>query len=75
MDFKQMAKNPIQYLLGLAIMALAYMHVEQREAFELQMANYEERLERQDDQIILLRAENKELQNKYIELAKSIINK
>ena len=75
MDYKQMAKNPIQYLLGLAIMALAYMHVEQRETFEIQMASYEERLERQDRQIVLLRAENKELQTKYIELAKSIINK
>jgi len=75
MDYKQMAKNPIQYLLGLAIMALAYMHVEQQETFEIQMASYEERLERQDRQIILLRAENKELQTKYIELAKSIINK
>ena len=26
MDYKQMAKNPVQYLLGLAIVGLGYMH-------------------------------------------------
>jgi uncharacterized membrane-anchored protein YhcB (DUF1043 family) len=72
MDYKQMAKNPIQYLLGLAIMALGYMHMEQTESFQAQMDRQQERIERQDAQIVLLRAENKELQTKYIELAKSI---
>jgi len=72
MDYKQMAKNPIQYLLGLAIMGLGYMHMEQTESFQAQMDRQQEHIERQDAQILLLRAENKELQNKYIELAKSI---
>ena len=65
MDYKQMAKNPVQYLLGLAIVGLAYMHTQAMDSMQLQ-------IDRQSDQITLLRAENKELQNKYIELAKSI---
>ena len=60
-----MAKNPVQYLLGLAIVGLAYMHTQAMDSMQLQ-------IDRQSDQITLLRAENKELQNKYIELAKSI---
>ena len=28
MDYKQMAKNPVQYLLGLAIVGLGYMHTQ-----------------------------------------------
>ena len=65
MDYKQMAKNPVQYLLGLAIVGLAYMHTQAMDSMQLQ-------IDRQAEQITLLRAENKELQNKYIELAKSI---
>ena len=65
MDYKQMAKNPVQYLLGLAIVGLAYMHTQAMDNMQLQ-------IDRQADQITLLRAENKELQTKYIELAKSI---
>ena len=67
MDYKQMAKNPVQYLLGLAILGLAYMHTSAMDNMQLQ-------LDRQEAQITLLRAENKELQTKYIELAKSIHN-
>ena len=65
MDYKQMAKNPVQYLLGLAIVGLAYMHTQAMDNMQLQ-------IDRQADKITLLRAENKELQTKYIELAKSI---
>ena len=67
MDFKQMAKNPVQYLLGLAIVALAYMHTQA-------IDNMQSQLDAQSEQITLLRAENKELQTKYIELAKNIHN-
>tara|TARA_Y100000296_G_C4967898_1_gene154346 strand:+ start:42 stop:248 length:207 start_codon:yes stop_codon:yes gene_type:complete len=65
MDYKQMAKNPVQYLLGLAIVGLAYMHTQAMDNMQMQ-------IDRQAEQITLLRAENKELQTKYIELAKSI---
>ncbi len=65
MDYKQMAKNPVQYLLGLAIVGLAYMHTQAMDNMQMQ-------IDRQSEQITLLRAENKELQTKYIELAKSI---
>jgi len=60
-----MAKNPVQYLLGLAIVALAYMHTQA-------IDHMQEQIDTQTEQIVLLRAENKELQTKYIELAKSI---
>lgn len=65
MDYKQLAKNPVQYLLGLAIVGLGYMHTQAMDNMQMQ-------IDRQAEQITLLRAENKELQNKYIELAKSI---
>ena len=68
MDYKQMAKNPVQYLLGLAIVGLAYMHTQAMDNMQMQ-------IDKQSDQITLLRAENKELQTKYIELAKSINNR
>jgi len=67
MDYKQMAKNPVQYLLGLAILGLAYMHTQA-------IDHMQEQIDTQTAQIVLLRAENKELQSKYIELAKSINN-
>ena len=63
-----MAKNPVQYLLGLAIVGLAYMHTQAMDNMQMQ-------IDKQSDQITLLRAENKELQTKYIELAKSINNR
>jgi len=68
MDYKQMAKNPVQYLLGLAILGLAYMHTQAMDSMQMQ-------INRQSEQIVILRAENKELQTKYIELAKSINNR
>ena len=68
MDYKQMAKNPVQYLLGLAILVLAYMHTQAMDSMQMQ-------INRQSEQIVILRAENKELQTKYIELAKSINNR
>lgn len=74
MDYKQMAKNPIQYLLGLAILALGYMHVEQKESFQAQIDRQDAHIQRQEAQIAQLMRENKELQTKYIELAKSIRN-
>tara|TARA_B100001245_G_C22802297_1_gene386675 strand:- start:163 stop:390 length:228 start_codon:yes stop_codon:yes gene_type:complete len=72
MDYKQMAKNPIQYLLGVAIVGLGYLHMEQSQNFQAQIDRQDAHIQRQEGQIIALRAENKELQNKYIELAKSI---
>jgi hypothetical protein len=72
MDYKQMAKNPIQYILSLAIMGLGVMHYEQTQNFQSQIDRQDAHMIRQEAQIVALRAENKELQTKYIELAKSI---
>ena len=69
-----MAKNPVQYLLFAAVLGLGWMHIEQKENFQAQIDRQEAHIQRQEGQIIALRAENKELQNKYIELAKSINN-
>ena len=72
MDYKQMAKNPVQYILSLAIMGLGIMHYEQSQNFQAQIDRQDAHMIRQEAQIVSLRAENKELQTKYIELAKSI---
>ena len=67
-----MAKNPVQYILSLAIMGLGIMHYEQSQNFQAQIDRQDAHMIRQEAQIVSLRAENKELQTKYIELAKSI---
>ena len=65
MDLKIDAKNPIQYLLGVAIMGLGYMHVEQKDTMQTQIDDLKA-------DVVRLQDENKELTYKYVELAKNI---
>ena len=67
-----MAKNPVQYILSLAIIGLGVMHYEQTQNFQAQIDRQDAHILRQETMIMSLRVDNKELQNKYIELAKSI---
>tara|TARA_R110002020_G_scaffold220785_1_gene428723 strand:+ start:5408 stop:5611 length:204 start_codon:yes stop_codon:yes gene_type:complete len=65
MDYKQLAKNPIQYLLGVSIMVIGYLYVDVKGTMQGQIDDLQEEVRQ-------LKSENKELQTKYIELAKSI---
>ena len=65
MDIKQLTKNPVQYLLGICIVVIGYLYNDMRTDMEEQKAYFL-------NEIAVLKAENKELTNKYIELAKSI---
>jgi len=66
-DWKQMSKNPVQYLLGLCIVGIAYMHHQTTSQMQVQIDHLQQEL-------VVVRAENKELYLKYIELAKTIRN-
>lgn len=65
MDIKQLTKNPVQYLLGICIVVIGYLYNDMRTDMEEQKAYFL-------DEIAMLKAENKELTDKYVELAKSI---
>ncbi len=65
MDIKQLTKNPVQYLLGICIVVIGYLYNDMRTDMEEQKAYFL-------NEIAVLKAENKELTNKYVELAKSI---
>ena len=65
MDIKQLAKNPIQYLLGVSIMVIGYLYVDVKGTMQGQIDDLQEEVRQ-------LKVDNKELQTKYIELAKSI---
>tara|TARA_Y100000034_G_scaffold116709_1_gene155363 strand:+ start:56 stop:259 length:204 start_codon:yes stop_codon:yes gene_type:complete len=65
MDISQLKKNPIQWLLGMCILGIGYLYVDVKTTLQNQ-------IEALQDEVTVLKAENKELQTKYIELAKSI---
>lgn len=65
MDYKQLVKNPIQYLLGVSIMVIGYLYVDVKGTMQGQIDDLQEEVRQ-------LKVDNKELQTKYIELAKSI---
>ena len=65
MDYKQMAKNPVQYLLGICICVIGYLYVDVKDTMQIQINDLKA-------EVVILKAENKELQTKYIDLAKSI---
>ena len=65
MDINQLKKNPVQWLLGMAILATGYLYVDVKTTLQNQ-------IEALQEEVMMLKVENKELQTKYIELAKSI---
>jgi len=65
MDIKQLTKNPVQYLLGICIVVIGYLYNDMRTDMDEQKAYFL-------NEIAVLKAENKELTDKYVELAKSI---
>ena len=65
MDFKQLGKNPIQYLLGISIVVIGYLYVDVKDTMQGQIDSLQE-------EVTQLKQDNKELQRQYIELAKSI---
>jgi len=65
MDFKQMTKNPVQYLLGICVCGIGYLYVDVKDTMQSQIDDLKV-------DVIRLQDENKELTDKYVELAKSI---
>ena len=68
MDINQLKKNPVQWLLGMCILGIGYLYVDVKTTMQDQISSLQ-------NEVTILKAENKELQTKYIELAKSINNK
>ena len=68
MDINQLKKNPVQWLLGMCILGIGYLYVDVKTTLQDQISSLQ-------NEVTILKAENKELQTKYIELAKSINNK
>ena len=68
MDISQLKKNPIQWLLGMCILGIGYLYVDVKTTLQNQITDLQ-------SEVVMLKAENKELQTKYIELAKSINNR
>ena len=67
MDYKQMAKNPVQYLLFVSVCIIGYLYVDIKETMQSQIDDLKA-------EVVILKEENKELTYKYVELAKSINN-
>ena len=65
MDFKQLGKNPVQYLLGVCIVVIGYLYNDMREDMADQKLYFLH-------EIAVLKEENKELREAYVELAQSI---
>ena len=65
MDFKQLGKNPVQYLLGISIVVIGYLYVDVKDTMQGQIDSLQ-------GEVTQLKLDNKELQRQYIELAKSI---
>ena len=65
MDINQLKKNPVQWLLGMCILGIGYLYVDIKTTLQDQIS-------RLQSEVVMLKAENKELQSKYIELAKSV---
>lgn len=68
MDISQLKKNPIQWLLGMCILGIGYLYVDVKTTLQNQITDLQ-------SEVVMLKAENKELQTKYIELARSINNR
>ena len=68
MDINQLKKNPVQWLLGMCILGIGYLYVDVKTTMQDQISSLQ-------NEVTILKAENKELQTKYIELAKSVNNK
>lgn len=66
-DYKQLGKNPIQYLLGICIVVIGYLYVDVKDTMQTQIDDLKA-------DVVRLQDENKELTYKYVELAKSINN-
>ncbi len=64
-DVKAMGKNPIQYLLGICIVVIGYLYVDVKDTMQIQIDDLKE-------DVVRLQNDNKELTDKYVELAKSI---
>ncbi len=64
-DVKAMGKNPIQYLLGMCIVVIGYLYVDVKDTMQIQIDDLKE-------DVVRLQNDNKELTDKYVELAKSI---
>ena len=67
MDYKQLGKNPVQYLLGICIVVIGYLYNDMRTDMADQKAYFLNEIE-------VLKEENKELREAYVKLAKSIGN-
>lgn len=67
MDFNQFKKNPISAIAFMMILGVGYLYYDMRIDMGEQNAYLKGEIE-------LLKEENKELQDKYIELARSIHN-
>ena len=65
MDISQLKKNPVQWLLGMCILGIGYLYVDVKTTLQNQITDLQ-------SEVVMLKAENKELQTKYIELAKNI---
>ena len=68
MDINQLKKNPVQWLLGMCILGIGYLYVDVKTTLQNQITDLQ-------SEVVMLKAENKELQTKYIELARSINNR
>ena len=68
MDISQLKKNPVQWLLGMCILGIGYLYVDVKTTLQNQITDLQ-------SEVVMLKAENKELQTKYIELARSINNR
>lgn len=68
MDISQLKKNPVQWLLGMCILGIGYLYVDVKTTLQNQITDLQ-------SEVVILKAENKELQTKYIELANSINNR
>ena len=62
---KEFGKNPVSAIALLSLMATLYLYLDLRTQMELQIETLQE-------EVRALKADNKELQRQYIELAKSI---
>jgi len=64
-SFKEFAKNPIVALLFMCLMAIGYLYVEQTNTLEKQVVNLQE-------EVKLLKEDNKKLNEKIIEILSEV---
>lgn len=68
MDYKLLARNPVQYLLAICICVIGYLYVDIKDTMQTQIDDLKA-------DVVRLQDENKELTYKYVELAKTIHHK